>query len=233
MKPQVVLKKIQKPTLKQMVDTFLMKVAEEHAKLVADSPELRIRQAALTHFANFGYHVTSIREIANTAGVNPAMIHYYFQNKKQLYLSVMHWQMKQGFLKVFQALSMNKKPQEILYQLPDKIVEMFIENPIWTRFIRREIADGGENLKIVVNEMGESGPLGIIKIIHELLLQSGINKNIDRTTVAIFMSQIFVLLFLQPFHDIITDTNGSDLKVMKNRCKRLQQIVFEGLFQLK
>ena len=49
----------------------------------------RILQAAEDCFAEQGYSATSVRQIAETAGANPAMIHYYFGNKEALLRTVL------------------------------------------------------------------------------------------------------------------------------------------------
>lgn len=56
-----------------------------------DSPQLResILDAAEELFSTQGYSSTSVREIAETTGVNPAMIHYYFGSKPALLQLVM------------------------------------------------------------------------------------------------------------------------------------------------
>lgn len=52
-----------------------------------------VRRAILAvaedRFAEQGYAATSMRQIADTAGVTPAMIHYYFGNKKSLLRTVL------------------------------------------------------------------------------------------------------------------------------------------------
>lgn len=40
-------------------------------------------------FSEHGYAATSIRQIAEQAGVNPALVHYYFSNKKNLLKNVL------------------------------------------------------------------------------------------------------------------------------------------------
>jgi len=56
-----------------------------------DNPQLRgsILDTAERLFASQGYSATSMREIAEASGVNPAMIHYYFGSKKALLQNVM------------------------------------------------------------------------------------------------------------------------------------------------
>ena len=53
-----------------------------------DDPSARILAAATRHFAEFGYDDASVRNIAADAGVNPALINYYFRSKDDLYREV-------------------------------------------------------------------------------------------------------------------------------------------------
>jgi len=49
----------------------------------------QILDTAEEFFSDSGYAATSIRRIAHKAEVNPALVHYYFGNKKSLLLKVM------------------------------------------------------------------------------------------------------------------------------------------------
>lgn len=195
------------------------------------SPAQKICEVAFQKFADNGYNNTSIREIALAAKVNPAMIHYYYKNKKNLYQEIMKWQIRQGFKRIFQTLITVKNEYELIYSLPEKIIEGIQENPTWIRFIRREIADGAENLKCVVKDLGEFGPLGMVKFLQQIFIQVGIIKkhqSKDFTLTTVFLSQILALLFLQPYLDIMSQTDGNLPKIRKHRCKTLQSILFEN-----
>lgn len=52
------------------------------------STEDRIILAAYNIFLLFGYHGTTIQQIAMEAGVNKSNIHYYFRSKERLYVRV-------------------------------------------------------------------------------------------------------------------------------------------------
>ncbi|MET4726642.1 TetR/AcrR family transcriptional regulator [Lysobacter enzymogenes] len=56
----------------------------------ADNPDLRERllDAAIACYARHGIAATSLRAIAAEAGVNPALLHYYFGDKEQLQQAV-------------------------------------------------------------------------------------------------------------------------------------------------
>ena len=51
----------------------------------SDDPRTRLIASATRHFADFGYDGASVRSIAGDAGVNPALINYYFRSKDDLY----------------------------------------------------------------------------------------------------------------------------------------------------
>src|SRR2546430_4260126 len=49
----------------------------------------KILQAAFTRLSSQGYENTSIKEIAEEAGVAQGLVHYYFKSKQQLVLAVL------------------------------------------------------------------------------------------------------------------------------------------------
>ena len=48
-----------------------------------------ILKAATDLFCRKGYHLTTIRDIAESASVNSAMVSYYFRSKENLYLHIL------------------------------------------------------------------------------------------------------------------------------------------------
>ena len=53
------------------------------------STEAKILEAANSIFLQFGYHGTTLQQIATHAGVNTAAIHYYFRTKENIYSIVL------------------------------------------------------------------------------------------------------------------------------------------------
>lgn len=51
----------------------------------------RLLRAASQLFARRGYGAVSLREIARAAEVTPAMVHYYFGDKRGLYEAMLEW----------------------------------------------------------------------------------------------------------------------------------------------
>jgi AcrR family transcriptional regulator len=59
----------------------------------SDSRE-RILSAARSRFATHGYDRTRIRDVAADAGVDPALVHYFFKSKDGLFAAVMELPMR-------------------------------------------------------------------------------------------------------------------------------------------
>lgn len=74
--------------------------------LAADNPDLRARllDAAIACYVRHGIAATSLRAIASEAGVNPALLHYYFGDKQQLQEAVSSERLVPVFLSLRDSL---------------------------------------------------------------------------------------------------------------------------------
>ncbi len=110
----------------------------------AGSPDLRakILDAAEQLFTDHGYAGTSIRNIADSAGVNPALIHYYFGNKHALLQMILERSIKP----MTAALATLRDSREAsVDNIADLLVSMASKQPNIPRLLAREVLlPGGE-----------------------------------------------------------------------------------------
>lgn len=90
--------------------------------------EEKILAVADTLFSQKGYAATSIRDIANAAEVNPALINYYYKSKENLFAIVMKHKVKQLFgsmLPVLQddTLPLDKKTEAVVAAISRVVAE--------------------------------------------------------------------------------------------------------------
>lgn len=100
-----------------------------------------IIESAIKLFSIKGFEGTSVREIATDAGVNVAMINYYFGSKEKLFESVVEY--RTSFLRgVFSELVNNKKLSQI--EKVDFMIEQLIERKFsdtkFSRLLHRELS---------------------------------------------------------------------------------------------
>lgn len=104
--------------------------------------ESRLLDAAESVFAEHGFHAATTAAIAERAGVNKTLIHYYFRSKEGLYRAVMERISSQHavFLEDF-AL---RDPAEALSAATDRYVRMLAANPNYVRLCAYCALEGTE-----------------------------------------------------------------------------------------
>jgi len=100
-----------------------------------------IIESAIKLFSIKGFEGTSVREIATDAGVNVAMINYYFGSKEKLFENVVEY--RTSFLRgVFSELVNNKKLSQI--EKVDFMIEQLIERKFsdakFSHLLHRELS---------------------------------------------------------------------------------------------
>ena len=102
----------------------------------------QILDTAEEFFSDFGYAATSIRRIAEKADVNPALVHYYFGNKKSLLLKVMERALEPL---VHAIAAMKNGPDASPEVIARLLLSMAAEHPNIPRLMIREVLlPGGE-----------------------------------------------------------------------------------------
>jgi len=121
-----------------------------------DSAEERIIEAARKVFTQKGYAAARNRDIAEEAGINMALLHYYFRTKEKLFGLVMKEKMQQFFGAILpvannECLTLDEK----LNALVGHYIDLLVENPDLPIFLLSEVRANPEKFKteIPVNRM--------------------------------------------------------------------------------
>ncbi len=99
----------------------------------------KILQAATRLFAMYGYDSVSIKQIAELGGVNSALISYYYNGKKNLYLKVLNTQMEVFKTLIDTISSQDISPLAKLLAYVNALAKFQEENPNHVQLIYREI----------------------------------------------------------------------------------------------
>ena len=101
--------------------------------------QLQIIEAAEKLFAAKGFNGTSVRDIAETADVNLAMISYYFGSKEKLFEAMFAY--RSEFFKLqLESMVQNRElgPMEKMHQLIDQYIEKLTNQQCFHRIMVRE-----------------------------------------------------------------------------------------------
>ena len=100
-----------------------------------------ILAAAAELFAVRGQAGTTIKDIGRAAGVNPALIYYYFDDKSALYDAVLAELIGRFPDRLIESIDPSATPREALAAVIRRQAQVFIAEPQLPRLIVRELAD--------------------------------------------------------------------------------------------
>ena len=131
----------------------------------------KILKAAISAFAQKGYHDTSISKIINKAGIARGTFYLYFENKRQIFDSILE-NLIVEIDRCIKKIEIGRERQNPLEQLKDnlrRIFTLFVENPELSKILLRHAAglDKESDQKItefynnIADKIGDALKLGI------------------------------------------------------------------------
>lgn len=106
--------------------------------------EVQIFEAALKCFARKGKDGARMQEIADEAGINKAMLHYYFRSKDRLYHAVVGYVMRQFLASLEGPLRGADTFRETLRRFIDAYMDFVAGHPDVLKLLISENLSGGE-----------------------------------------------------------------------------------------
>lgn len=106
------------------------------------APKARIREAALRLYAEHGIKATTIRMVADTAGVSAGAVMHHFKSKERLIEAVQHSVVSQ-IREAVGTVSLDTAPHVIARERRHAFDTMIFENPAISGYLRRSLLEGG------------------------------------------------------------------------------------------
>jgi AcrR family transcriptional regulator len=126
------------------------------------STEEKIKEAARKVFTQKGYAATRTRDIVQEAGINLALLNYYFRSKEKLFEIIMFEKVQQLFGIILPILNEPSTTLEVkLQKIASTYIDMLIQNPDLPLFVLSEIRNNPE-------QFGDK--LQLTKVINESVL---------------------------------------------------------------
>ena len=104
-----------------------------------DSTEEKILEAAKNVFVVKGMDGARMQEIADKAGINKALLHYYFRSKERLFEAIFSEIIKFAFPKITKIISSDEPIASKIEQVIDAYISLLIKHPFIPGFIIKEL----------------------------------------------------------------------------------------------
>ncbi|HKG21665.1 MAG TPA: TetR/AcrR family transcriptional regulator [Blastocatellia bacterium] len=200
------------------------------ARSKAEDPEARanILAAAEELFAARGFAGTAIRQIAANAGVNGAMVHYYFGNKEGLYRAIL--EMAAGGVRALleQAAGGAGPIEERLAHFIEAYFDYIFGHPNFVRILNRELMAGGAHLMEIIGPL----PLANYEILRDIMARGvsrGDFRGLDVELAPIsLIGMTLVFHILQPVIHIVLGGRQYDKAFLKRISAHTVDLFLNG-----
>lgn len=193
-------------------------------QLKDNSTEERILEAAKEVFMKYGLYGARMQDIADTAGINKALLHYYFRNKEKLFDKIFDGAMVRFFenMDVFSNSSLTLK--QCLFLYIDNLIDFYAEYPQMSMFIIKEIGNQPEAFKLKVQAAKKNKTMRLVESL-ENAIKTGEIKKIDTALFVINIQSLCSFPFLaSPMFKHSLKAQGKDWEKDFNKEKLKQTV---------
>jgi TetR/AcrR family transcriptional regulator len=182
-------------------------------QLKDNSTEDKILDAAKEVFMKYGLYGARMQDIANTAGINKALLHYYFRNKEKLFDKIFENALARFFEQylVFEDSSLPAK--ERLFRYVSNIIDFYAEYPQMTMFLIKEIGNNPELFKQRITVAKKNKTMRLASLLEEAI-KNGEIKKIDVTMFIINLQSLCSYPFIaSPMFKYSLKAQGKDWNI--------------------
>jgi TetR/AcrR family transcriptional regulator len=183
--------------------------------------EQKIFDVATQLFLEKGVDRTSVREIASKAGINLALMNYYFRSKENLFDTIFSELVKKNSENILNTLNSDLPLEEKITKYCHEYIDMLIENPLLVSFVMSILHRSPEKIsevKVVQNLY--STEIFANQIANEI--SNGRIRNIN--PAHFFVDLMSLIAFPFAIQTLIIDKNKmtkEDFKKYMNERKKL------------
>ncbi|MEI6508400.1 MAG: TetR/AcrR family transcriptional regulator [Bacteroidota bacterium] len=178
--------------------------------------EEKILEAAKDEFMKFGLYGARMQSIADTAGINKALLHYYYRSKENLFDKVFEGALKRYFdqMDVLEDEALSFKKRIFLYI--DHLIDFLEEYPHVSLFIIKEVSVSPEMFKEKMYSTRKSRGKKLYILLEEEKAKKTI-ANIDTQMFIINMQSMCYYPFIaSPLYKTIFNLSAKDWKDLSN-----------------
>ena len=200
------------------------------ARPKTDDPEARVKIAAAAEqlFAGLGYEGTAVRDIAKKAGVNGAMIHYYFGSKEKLYRAILEGAASKVRALLVETSSRGGSTETRLASFVDAYAAYILSQPNLARILYREMLTGGKQLMRVAEKYAAANYTVLRNTIADGI-ERGELRPIDTDLAPIsLMGMVVIFQFLRPIISVALGKTAYDAQFANRVAKHTIDLFLNG-----
>jgi TetR/AcrR family transcriptional regulator len=130
--------------------------------------EAKILEAAKKVFILNGFEGTSMQHIANEAGINKSLLHYYFRNKEKLFTAVFRFAFQNFVPQVQEILNSEASLFTKIERIVAEYMDMLLKNEFIPAFILHEINRNPDGIYSIMQGTGLNPEIFVKQFVIEI-----------------------------------------------------------------
>ncbi|MFP4065528.1 MAG: TetR/AcrR family transcriptional regulator [Bacteroidales bacterium] len=192
--------------------------------------EQKIFDAATELFLEKGVDRTSVREIASRAGINLALMNYYFRSKENLFYAIFTRLVQENSEELIRILDSDLSLNEKIRQYVGVYIDMLSDNPLLVSFVMAILHRSRER----ITEMKVISSLYATDQFTKQLLEEGKKGHIRRTDpTQFFVDMLSLIAFPFAIRALVMDKNNfseADFQdFIRVRKERVPEMLIDSL----
>ena len=195
------------------------------------STEEKILSAAKKVFVANGMMGARMQDIADEAGINKALLHYYFRNKEQLFDVIFMSAARQLFPKIRQIFESDAPLFEIIEKFCADYIDIISENPYLPLFVFNEIHRNPAGfIKKINTDMGFPKPELFLKKV-EMAMENGTIKKISPIQLLLNLLSMCIFPFVaKPLILVNVELDEFQFRsIMEQRKKEIPRFIIDSI----
>jgi AcrR family transcriptional regulator len=193
--------------------------------------EETILRAAKEVFLTRGYDGARMKEIADKAGINKALLHYYFRSKEKLFLAVFESAMQKLFPSLVKIFSDKGSLNDKIRKFYEIHIGFLIDNPMIPGFIISEMARRRESLQFIVDNFKKLDLYENFRATVEKSISRGEIREVDpaQLMLHIISLSVFPVIAGSLITGIIGISEDDYYKLLDERKKEAAEFVISSI----
>jgi AcrR family transcriptional regulator len=184
--------------------------------------ERRIMEAAAKVFMQKGRLGASMQDIADEAGINRTLLHYYFRNKEKLFDTIFDRLFSKLFPALVQAFSSDRPFLEKIEIFTESYAGLLRENPFLPVFVFQEISLNPDRLVEKIKNLGIQ-PEKTLRALQSEMAELGMEDMDPRHLFAHMMGMVIFPYVGRPLFQVLAFQNDHEAyeQFLEDRKKQI------------
>lgn len=207
----------------------------KEVKNLDTTTEEKIKVAARIVFFKKGFAATRTRDIAEEAGINLALLNYYFRSKQKLFDIIMVETLSQ-FMQGIQGVLNNEKTtlEQKIQEVASRYIDLILEEPEIPTFLLTEIRSNDPKEILAKLPVRQSATNSVFFKQHQKAVELG--KIVEPNPLHFLMNIIGLIIFpfiAKPMLMEVNNLETSDFNQLMQERKKLIPIWIKAIMKAK